>query len=178
MPGACFADRLGQFVELTTSERESLSRLEERERLLKRGAVLLRENDRSSELFILRRGIMMSYTLLNDGSRQILRFVFPGDMVGVSALAFSEAPETLAALSDCTVCPFDRTAMARLIEEHPRLAALIMVRDQIERGILTDRLAALGRTSAKARVAGVLLEMRDRVRTARGLTAIAASCSA
>ena len=42
----------------------------------------------------------------------------------------------------------------------------MMVLTQIERVALTDRLAALGRTSAKARVAALLLEIRYRMRPA------------
>jgi len=149
---------------LTPSEHAALDRLEDRERSLRRGGTLVRENDRSGELFILRKGLMMTSVLLDDGSRQILRFLFPGDMLGVSNLVYREAPETITALTDCTVCPFERSTLSRMIVEHPRLAALVMVYNQIERAALTDRLAALGRTSAKARVAAVLLEMRNRLR--------------
>jgi CRP/FNR family transcriptional regulator, anaerobic regulatory protein len=162
--GSCFAERIGDFIELTPAERAALERLEDRERHLRRGAVLQRENDRANELFILRKGMMMSSVLLDDGSRQILRFLFPGDMLAVSSLVYREAPETLTALTDCVVCPFERQAMASLIADHPRIAALIMVYNQIERAALTDRLAALGRTSAKARVAAVLLDLRNRLR--------------
>ena len=164
MAGSCFADRIGEFVALNAAEEEVLSRLEERERILKRGAVLLRENDRMGELFILKRGMMMCYVLLDDGSRQILRFLFPGDMIAVSALVYGRSPETIAALADSVVCPFDRSAMARLVTDHPRLAGVIIAVNQMERVALTDRLAALGRTSAKARVAAILLELCDRMR--------------
>ena len=164
VPGSCFAERLSDMVALTPGEHHALGQLEERERQLRRGGTLQRENDRCSELFILRKGTMMSSVLLDDGSRQILRFLFPGDMMGVSSLVYREAPETITALTDAVVCPFERTAMSKLITDHPRLAALIMVYNQIERAALTDRLAALGRTSAKARVAGILLEMRNRMR--------------
>ena len=164
MAGSCFAERLSDMVTLTPGEHRALEQLEDRERQLRRGATLQRENDRCSELFILRKGMMMSSVLLDDGSRQILRFLFPGDMMGVSSLVYREAPETITALTDAVVCPFERTAMSKLIADHPRLAALIMVYNQIERAALTDRLAALGRTSAKARVAGILLEMHNRMR--------------
>ena len=50
------------------------------------------------------------------------------------------------------------------MRDHPRLSALILVYCQIERVALTDRLAALGRTSAKVRVAALLLELRNRLR--------------
>ncbi|HVJ00379.1 MAG TPA: Crp/Fnr family transcriptional regulator [Sphingomonas sp.] len=164
MPSSCFAERLGGLIELTPSERRTLARLEERERPLRRGAVLRREHERGGDLFALKSGMMMSYMLLDDGSRQILRFIFPGDLFGISALVYREAPETVAALTDCVVSPFERSAFTALVADHPRLAAMVIVYGQIERAALTDRLAALGRTSAKARVAAVLLDMRNRRR--------------
>jgi CRP/FNR family transcriptional regulator len=162
--GSCLAERIGDLIDLADGERAALDRMETRERPLRRGAVLLRENDKLSELFVLKKGRMMSYVLLPDGSRQILRFLFPGDMLALSALVYRESPETIVALSDCIVCPFDRPSMAQLITDHPRLSAIIMVTSQMERMALTDRLAALGRTSAKARVAALLLEIRNRMR--------------
>lgn len=164
MSGSCFAERLGDLVAITPAEHSALERLEERERPVRRGAAIQRENDRVGDLFILRKGVMMSSMLLDDGSRQILRFLFPGDMIGLSSLAYREAPETLTALSDSVVCPFERAMLSEVIGVHPRLGALMMVYGQIERTALTDRLAALGRTSAKARVAAVLIDMRNRLR--------------
>ncbi len=164
MPGSCFAERLGDLVTITPAEHDALARLEERERPVRRGATIQRENDRVGELFVLKKGVMMSSMLLDDGSRQILRFLFPGDMMGLSGLVYREAPETIAALSDCIVCPFERSTLSDILATHPRLSALMMVYGQIERAALTDRLAALGRTSAKARVAAVLIDMRNRLR--------------
>lgn len=164
MSAGCFAERLNDFITLSPNERHALARLEERERQYRRGTTVVRALDLSSELFIVRQGLAMSFVLLDDGSRQILRFLFPGDMFGGNSLVYPDAPESVVALSDCTVCPFERDALGELIVEHPRLAALIMIYNQIERVALTDRLAALGRTPAKARVAAILLEMRNRMR--------------
>lgn len=164
MGGSCFAERLGDLTPLTDAEHRSLERLEVRQRQLRRGAVLVRENEGSGELYVLKRGMLMSYVLLDDGSRQILRFHFPGDMLAVSGLVYRRSPETVVALTDSVVCPFDRAEMTGIVTEHPRLAAIIMAVNQMERVALTDRLAALGRTSAKGRVAALLLEIRNRMR--------------
>ena len=164
VPHSCFAERFGDLIDLTASETAALVRLEERPRDLRRDTILLREHDPMSELFILQRGMAMSYVLLDDGSRQILRFLYAGDMLAVSALVYRDSPETVVALTDCTVCSFDRSAMTGLVTDHPRLSAIIMVMNQMEKVALTDRLAALGRTSAKARIAALLLEMRNRMR--------------
>jgi CRP/FNR family transcriptional regulator len=173
VPDSCFADRLGDLIDLTVNERAALARLEERPRELRRGAILLRENDPFSELYILQRGMAMSYVLLDDGSRQILRFLFPGDMLAVSALVYRDSPETIITLTDCTVSSFDRSIIGGMVTDHPRLTAIIMVVNQIEQVALTDRLAALGRTSAKARIAALLLEIRNRMRKTDKLIAAA-----
>ena len=158
------AERLGGLAQLSTREHMALAALEQRERPLRRGAVLLREKDRVSELFVVRQGIMMSYVLLPEGSRQSLRFLFPGDLIGTAALAYRETTESIAALTDAVVCPLERAAFAQTLAGYPRIAGMVLALAQIERVGLTDRLAALGRTPAHARIAALLLELRDRLR--------------
>ena len=97
VPASCFADVLGEHVDLSASERDALAGLEERTRAVRRGAILQRENEPCGELYVLRKGLMMSYVLLDDGSRQILRLLFPGDMIGVGNLIYRDSLETLAA---------------------------------------------------------------------------------
>jgi CRP-like cAMP-binding protein len=161
---SCFAERVEKHLKLTDSERKALARLEENQRKVKRGAMIQRANETVTELFVLREGRVMSYVILPDGSRQILRVFFPGDFIGSASTVYSRAPESLMALSDATLCPFDKHALRTLLEEHPRVAALMFILSQTERVALTDRLASLGRTSAKARVAAFLLDIIDRLR--------------
>lgn len=164
MPESYLAKRFGGLIVLTAAETAALARIEERTLRLRRGTTLLRENDRTSELYVLRRGMMMSYVLLGDGSRQIIRFVFPGDLVGTAALAYRTSPETVVALGDCEVSPFERSLVADTIRAHPRIGALVLALTQVGRVASTDRLAAVGRTSARARVGALLLDIRERQR--------------
>lgn len=164
MPDSCLAKRFGELIALTPHEVAALARSETREVRLRRGASLVRENDRISDLFILKHGAMMSYVLLADGSRQILRFLFPGDLIGVSALAYAAATETVAALGECEITVLDRALLGEAIAVHPRLGALMIALGQLDQVVATDRLAAVGRTSAKARVVALLLHLRDRQR--------------
>ncbi|RYY32096.1 MAG: Crp/Fnr family transcriptional regulator, partial [Sphingomonadales bacterium] len=60
MSGSCFAEILGELVTLVPGERAALERLEERQRHIRRGAILLRENEPADELYILRKGLVMS----------------------------------------------------------------------------------------------------------------------
>jgi CRP-like cAMP-binding protein len=151
-------------VRLSDAEHQSLDRLEEQDRFYKRGAVVIRENEASRELFIVRKGWLHSSAVLGNGSRQIMRFHFQGDMLGLPLLAFADSPETVTAATDATLCPFSRERLATVIADHPRLGALILGLSIAERVALADRLASIGRTSARARVGSLICELFARRR--------------
>jgi CRP-like cAMP-binding protein len=162
--GSCLAERLSHYVRLTEAESQSLAQLEEQDRSYRRGAVVIRENESPRELFIVRSGWLHSSGVLGNGSRQILRFHFQGDILGLPLLAFADSPETVTAVTDVVLCPFSREKLAQLIGDHPRLGALILGLSVAERVALADRLASIGRTSARARVGSLICEIVSRMR--------------
>jgi CRP-like cAMP-binding protein len=166
--GSCLSERLGHYIALTGAERSALSALEDQPRAVRRGTVIVEEGERSNELFIVQKGWLQSSVLLGNGGRQIMRIHLPGDVLGLPALAFDEAPETIAALSDTILCPFGRERLAGLFGAHPRLAALLFALTVAERTALADRLASVGRTPARARVAALLCDIFARLRLAGG----------
>jgi CRP-like cAMP-binding protein len=161
---SCLAERLSHYVRLTEAESLSLAQLEDQDRAYRRGAVVIRENESPRELFIVRSGWLHSSGVLGNGSRQILRFHFQGDILGLPLLAFADSPETVTAVTDVVLAPFSREKLAQLIEDHPRLGALILGLSVAERVALADRLASIGRTSARARVGSLICEIVSRMR--------------
>ncbi len=168
MGGSCLAERLSHHIILTESERDALDSLEDDQRHVRRGTVVVAEGDASCELYVLQKGWLQSSVLLGNGGRQIMRINLPGDLIGLPGLAFEEAPETIRALTDATLCPFDRQHLATLFEAHPRLAALLFALTLAERAALADRLASVGRTPARARVAALLCDIFIRLRIVEG----------
>lgn len=164
MGGSCLAERLGHYISLTRAEHDALAALEDDQRQVRRGAVVISEGGPSRELYVVRTGWLQSSVLLGNGGRQIMRVALPGDVLGLPALAFEEAPETITALTDATLCPFDRERLASLFGAHPRLAALLFALTVAERTAMADRLASVGRTPARARVAALLCDIFARVR--------------
>ena len=164
MGGSCLAERLSHYVRLSDAEHEALDRLEEQDRNYRRGAAVISESDAPRELFIVRHGWLHSSVVLGNGSRQIMRFHFAGDILGLPLLAFPDSPETVTAVTDVTLCPFSRERLSALFAGHPRLAALILALTVADRVSLADRLASIGRTSARARVASLLCEIFVRMR--------------
>lgn len=162
--GSCLAERLSHYIRLSEAETLSLAQLEEQDRSYRRGAVIIRENERPRELFIVRSGWLHSSSVLGNGSRQILRFHFQGDILGLPLLAFADSPETVTAVTDVVLAPFSREKLAQLMADHPRLGALILGLSVAERVSLADRLASIGRTSARSRVGSLICEMMARLR--------------
>jgi CRP/FNR family transcriptional regulator, anaerobic regulatory protein len=167
--GSCLAERLSHYVRLSDSEQDALDRLEEHERSYRRGAAVISENEPPRELFVVRSGWLHSSAVLGNGSRQIMRFHFPGDILGLPLLAFADSPETVTAVTDVSLCPFSRERLADLIGEHPRLGALILGLTVADRVSLADRLASIGRTSARARVGALICELFARQRQLGGV---------
>jgi CRP-like cAMP-binding protein len=161
---SCLAERLGRYLRLVESERRALAELEESERPLSRGTLLHAEQAPTRELYVVRRGWLYSSMLLPDGNRQILSVHLPGEFAGETSLPWEKAPFTLTAATDAVVRVIDRTAFCDLFETHPRLALLIHLLGQAERVALADRLASVGRTSAKARVAALIVDVLRRLR--------------
>jgi CRP/FNR family transcriptional regulator, anaerobic regulatory protein len=161
--GSCLAERLSHYVRLSDAERQSLDALEEQDRSFRRGTVIIRENEVPRELFIVRSGWLHSSALLGNGSRQIMRFHFKGDVLGLPLLAFADSPETMTAVTDVELSPFSRERVAALIADHPRLAALLIALAIAARVSLADRLASIGRTAARSRVSSLLCEIYGRL---------------
>ena len=161
---SCLAERLGRYVRLTEAESLSLNQLEDQERSIRRGAVIIREHEGPRDLFIVRSGWLHASGVLGNGSRQILRFHFRGDILGLPLLAFADSPETVTAVTDAVVAPFSREKLAQIFSDHPRLGALMLGISVAERVALADRLASIGRTSARARVGSLICELVARMR--------------
>jgi CRP/FNR family transcriptional regulator len=161
---SCLAERLSHHVRLSDAERLALDALEDSDRGYRRGAVIIRENESPRELFVVCAGWLHASAVLGNGSRQIMRFHFAGDLLGLPLLAFADSPETVTAVTDVTLRAFSREKLAQLIGDHPRLGTLLLGLAVADRVTLADRLASIGRTSARARVGALLCEIFARMR--------------
>lgn len=164
MGGSCLAERFSRHVRLSAAESDALARLEEQERRYRRGNVVISENEPARELFIVRSGWLHSSVVLGNGSRQIMRFHFQAELVGLPLLAFRDSPETVTCVTDAVLAPTSRERIATLMTDHPRLAGLLLALSVAGRVSLADRLASIGRTSARARVASLLCDIYLRMR--------------
>jgi CRP/FNR family transcriptional regulator len=127
---------------------------------LKPGESLVMDGDPADAVFNVTAGTMMLNRIGQDGRRQILSFVFPKDFIGFSSdLTYRFNAE---AVSEATVCRFDRNRLEHLFKKHPGMEGRFrtMAAKIIEASL--DLIFTLGRRGALERVAAFLLYLKSR----------------
>lgn len=132
---------------------------------IERGEVLIEETVTRGGLFTLLDGIMMRYRTLEDGRRQIVNIMFPGDLVGLQGAFGDPASHSAEALMPSRLCVFDGARYHDLIVAQPSLGYDITWLAAKEEMALEEHLVALGRRSAKERVAYLAVWLVERARS-------------
>lgn len=131
-------------------------------RTVHRGEEIVRAGRRSHSIFLISEGMAIRYRILRDGQRQILNFLVPGDFAGVAGCRFEKAPYSTKFLTHGEVVPITVPKLMNLLETHPSLVAEILWSFGCDT-VLGERLVAVGRRTAKERVAHFLLELFKRL---------------
>ncbi|PHR12610.1 MAG: Crp/Fnr family transcriptional regulator [Sphingopyxis sp.] len=164
MTDSCLAAHFNHFLDLTKKEEDVLAELEKDPADYGAGETIFHEGDRLTDLFIVNKGWLACSTMVLDGDRQVLQLHYAGDVMGTAGIAFEQAFASAKTLTPVTLCRFPRKNLDKLFEDHDRLAALLYAIGMMENVVLCDRLKALGRTNAEARVANLILSIVSRMR--------------
>lgn len=160
-----FAERVTKRFEVDEREIAFLEALEARPVPIKRGQIIVEEGDHAEYAFVLMTGWVMSCTRFPDGSHQVRRLHFPGDLLAMPSIPMRHYAEDLEAISDGVIAPFPKSDLAKLFAM-PRLAAIMYMFAQSERITAGDRLASVGHHAAKARMAFLVVDVLHRLRSA------------
>lgn len=160
-----FSERVTRRFKLGPAEIAYLERLEARPVPVKRGQPIVEEGDPAVCSFILMGGWVLSCTRFPDGSSQVRRLHFPGDLLAMPSVPMRHHAEDLEAISDALIAPFPKAWLGELFGM-PRLAAIMYMFAQSERITAGDRLASIGHNCAKKRLAFLLLDILHRLRSA------------
>jgi CRP/FNR family transcriptional regulator len=155
---------------LDQRELESLDKLVNRRRPVKRGDYLYRAGSELHSLFAIRTGFMKSCVLHDDGREQVAGFHMPGDIMGLDAISMNQHTCDAIALEDSDVCEIPFTVLETLSREVPSLQQhfhRIMSREIVhDHGVML----LLGSMRAEERLAAFLLNLSQRF-SARGYSA-------
>ncbi|WP_084355781.1 Crp/Fnr family transcriptional regulator [Novosphingobium lentum] len=129
---------------------------------LERGGQLLVQGRRSDHLYTILAGVLMRYRLLEDGRRQILNFMFPGDLVGLQGAFDEEVAHGVEAVIPARLCVFQRERFFELATTLPRLSFELTWLAAQEEAALEDHLVSLGQRNARERIANLAVFLVQR----------------
>jgi CRP-like cAMP-binding protein len=128
------------------------------------GTTLLVEGSSAPQLYTALAGMGVRYKLVEDGSRQVVNFVLPGDFLGLQAGVMGEMKHSAETVTPMTLCVFDRSALWRLFSDEPARAFDITWLAAMEEHFLGESLATIGQREGRARVAWALARVFLRLR--------------
>lgn len=150
------------FRSFTEEELDFISEFKRGELASKAGTTLLLEGADSAHLYTVISGWGFRYKMLEDGRRQILNYVLPGDFIGLQGSVLSEMQHSVEALSDMVLCVFERGRLFDLYRNHPELGYDITWLAAREEQMLDEHLLSVGRRTALERAAYLLAFLHER----------------
>lgn len=157
------------YVDLQDDDYLDLINLPHRLEQRSAGDEIVREGELVDFVFFIERGWAIRYRLLDDGRRQILNFMLPGDCFDLMSVANVASDHSVAAASDVEMRRINNRDFLRTLTERPRLATAFWWAAVQEEGILREQIVRNGRRSAKERVGHLILELNRRVTAHTGV---------
>lgn len=130
------------------------------------GARIIAVGDQLTHVFVVSRGWAMRYRTLQDGQRQIVNLMLPGDCFDLQALIETPADHAVDAITSVQLSRMRRTDFLNSIRANGRLATAFWWASVQEESILREHIVRLGRRSGKERLAHLLLELQRRLHIA------------
>jgi len=157
------AKKINSFVKLSPAELEGLAQLQSVPVPVERGVELLHQGESGHVAYILRSGWGCSFKILRDGSRQIITFPIPGDLIGLRSVLLKTSDHAFSTVTDAQICRVNVARVTTLFEQFPRLGTAIMWATSRDEAITVEHLASIGRRTSLERTAHFFLELRDRL---------------
>jgi CRP-like cAMP-binding protein len=132
------------------------------------GEDIVRVGEVADTLFIVHKGWAVRHRTLEDGRRQIVNFMLPGDIFDLQALACLEADHTVTSVTDVSIHVIDAREFVQLLRTSGDISSSFWWAAVQEESILREQIVRLGRRSAKERIGHLLLELQRRMNGAMG----------
>jgi CRP-like cAMP-binding protein len=145
--------------------RDWLVRVKPPRRTFDKGVEIILDGYPASGIFIITQGWAIRYKILENGARQIINFLLPGDIIGVAAIYPKNSLYTVTALTRLETYRLPKPMISTLFLECPALASAVFLACAREFATLAEHLAQLRRT-AEERVSHLLVELCARLRAA------------
>ena len=156
------------FVDFSAEDIDFMQKFKAGELTIDPGTPILMQGSNAPQLFTVLSGMGIRDKMLENGDRQVISFVFPGDFVGLQAGIMGKMGHSVEARTRMRLCVFDRSSFWNFFRAHPNRAFDITWLAAIEEHFLGETLATLGQRTATQALAWAMIKIFQRG-TALGL---------
>jgi CRP-like cAMP-binding protein len=160
--------KLDRLATLDDADKRAVAELPFRITSVPAGAHLVREGNRITECCLLLEGYSFRYKVTATGSRQIVSFHLPGDILDLQHLLLETADHGVQTLTPAVIVWIPITALRTLVRERPTIAEALWRDTLIDASIFREWVLNVGQRDARSRIAHMLCEFAVR-REAAGL---------
>ena len=163
-------ERLERLIDLTPRELAALDSLRSvRRRSVPAGQFLMQEGQKPSTIKFFVSGWAMRYKMLEDGRRQIIALLVPGDVCDLDIGLICASDHSVAALSPLVFAEIEPDPLFDILSDHPRVERALRWDAAVGGSIQREWIVSLGQRSAFERLGHCFCEMQMRL-GAVGLT--------
>lgn len=158
----CPLHRKNAFKTMSKDELTFMQKFKVGELTVDPGTPILMEGSNAPQMFTALSGMGIRDTGLQNGERQVINFVFPGDFIGLQAAVLGEMGHSVEARTHMRLCVFDRSEFWGFFRSHPSRAFDITWLAAVEEHFLGETLATVGQRSAMQAIAWSLVKIFQR----------------
>ncbi|MDR7040430.1 CRP-like cAMP-binding protein [Methylobacterium sp. BE186] len=155
--------KLERFVHLTEEDRAALESVSAQARAVDPHIDLIREGAVPEDAVLVLEGFACRYTHCQNGSRQIIAYLLPGDLCDVDLADLGSMDHAVGTLSRCIIARVPREALVSLIAQHPNIARALRLSKLAEEATARAWIVGLGCRSAQERVTHLFCELLVRM---------------
>ncbi|MEO9780979.1 MAG: Crp/Fnr family transcriptional regulator [Sedimentitalea sp.] len=159
----CPLRRKSLFAPMSSEEVAGMQRFKVGELVVDAGTPILMEGSNSPQLFTALHGMGLRYRHLENGERQVINFVFPGDFLGLQAGLMGEMGHSVEATTKMTLCVFNRSELWSYIKADPERGFELAWLAAVEEHFLGDTLTTVGQRNALQAIAWAFVRIYLRI---------------
>jgi CRP-like cAMP-binding protein len=125
---------------------------------------IIREGEHSDDIHIVLSGLAYRYKILENGTRQIMAFLIPGDPCDAEIFILKEMDHGIGTVTPSLISSVPGHTMRDLLLNRPGIALAFWWSTLQDEGILRERIIDEGRRDARSRIAFLIYEMLLRMR--------------
>ena len=159
--------KLERFTRLSAEDRLAVLRLSgERPQRYRTKDDIVREGEHPRVMRLIADGWACRYKYLEDGRRQVLGLLVPGDVCDLNIFVLREMDHFLAAVTPVTVAQISREVFEEVTLAHPRLLQALWWESLVSTAVQREWLVNLGQRTAFERITHLLCELYLRLHAA------------